>query len=107
MINDGAKNCYYFAVKNLLELYSQGWLRGKKEAIIDGDKPFQNALNDALNYQSIEKDPQRIAKIEPYISTYNWERIEFPPGSKDWKKFEQIMGQFLLIYYLNHTVQKQ
>ena len=22
MINDGAKNCYYFAVKNLLELYS-------------------------------------------------------------------------------------
>ena len=27
MINDEAKNCYYFAVKNLSELYSFGWLR--------------------------------------------------------------------------------
>ena len=30
MINDEAKNCYYFAVKNLSELYSLGWLRGRK-----------------------------------------------------------------------------
>ena len=48
---------YHFAVKNLLELNSLGWLRGKKEAIINGDNDFQNALNDALNYQTIEKDP--------------------------------------------------
>ena len=31
MINDEANNCYYFAVKNLSELNSLGWLRGKKE----------------------------------------------------------------------------
>ena len=31
-INDEAKNCYYFAVKNLLD--SLGWLRDRKEAII-------------------------------------------------------------------------
>ena len=30
MINDEANNCYYFAVKNLSELYSLGWLRGRK-----------------------------------------------------------------------------
>ena len=60
MINDEAKNCYYFAVKNLSELYSLGWLRSKKEAIINGDNCFQNSLNEALNYQNIEKDPQRI-----------------------------------------------
>ena len=30
MINDEAKNCFYFAVKNLSELYSLGWLRSKK-----------------------------------------------------------------------------
>ena len=30
MINDEANNCYYFAVKNLSELNSLGWLRGKK-----------------------------------------------------------------------------
>ena len=31
MINDKAKNSYYFGVKNLLELNSLGWLRGKKK----------------------------------------------------------------------------
>ena len=89
MINGEAKSCYYFCVKNLSELYSLGWLKSKKEAIINSDNCFQNALNDALNYQNIEKDPQRISKIKCYISKYNWEVIEFPAGSKDWKKFEQ------------------
>ena len=30
MINDEANSCYYFAMKNLSELNSLGWLRGKK-----------------------------------------------------------------------------
>ena len=63
MINDEANNYYYFAIKNLSELNSLGWLRGKKEAIINGDNDFQNALDDALNYQNIERDPQRISKL--------------------------------------------
>ena len=67
MINDEANNCYYFSVKNLLELHSSGWLKSKKEAIINGDNEFQNALDDALNYQNIEKDPQIISKLKPYI----------------------------------------
>ena len=37
MINNKANNYYYFAVKNLSELNSSGWLRGKKEAIINKD----------------------------------------------------------------------
>ena len=56
MINDEANNCYYFAVKNLSELNSSRWLR-------DGDADFEDALDDALNYQTIEKDPQRISKL--------------------------------------------
>ena len=69
------------------ELNSFGWLRGKKEAIINNNKnnnnnnnnnDFQNALDDALNYQTIEKDPQRISKLKPYINKYNWKGIEFP-----------------------------
>ena len=56
MINDEANN-YYFVVKNLLELYSSGWLKSKKEVIINVDNTFQNALNNALNYQNIERDP--------------------------------------------------
>ena len=80
---------YHFAVKNLLELNSLGWLRGKKEAIINGDNDFQNALDDALNYETIEKHPERISKLKPYINRYNWEGIDFPVGTKEWKKFEQ------------------
>ena len=57
MINDEAEQCYYFAVKNLLELYSSEWLRCKKEAIINGNNYFQNSVNDTLNHQSIETHP--------------------------------------------------
>ena len=73
MINDGEKY-YYFAVKSKLELYSSGWLRSKKEAITNGDNCFQNALNDALDYQRIKKDLQKISKLKPYINQYNWLR---------------------------------
>ena len=53
MINDEINNCYYFAAKNLSKLNSLGWLRGKKEAIINNNNSFQNAVDDALNYQNI------------------------------------------------------
>ena len=93
MINDNDdddnEKYYYFAVGSKLELYSYEWLRSKKKAIADGDNCFQNALNDALDYQSIKKDPQEISKIKPYISKYNWKNIKFPSNKEDWKKFEQ------------------
>ena len=46
MTNDEANNCY-FAVKNLSELNSLRWLRGKIEAITNNDNSFKNALDDA------------------------------------------------------------
>ena len=73
----------------MLDLNYLGWLRGKKEAIINGFNSFQNALNEALNYKTIETHPEGISKNVPYIDKYNWKRIEFPAGPKDWKKFEQ------------------
>ena len=89
MVNDEANNYYYFAVKILWELNSSGWLQGKKDAIINNNNDFQNALDDSLNYQTIEKDPQRISKLKPYINKYNWEGIDFPAGPKEWKKLEK------------------
>ena len=71
MINNKANNCYYFGVKNLSELKSLGWLRGKKEAIINSDNSFQNTLDDALNYQTIKINPERISKLKPYFNKYN------------------------------------
>ena len=43
MINGEANNYYYFAVKNLSELNSSAWLRGKKEAIITAYNDFEDA----------------------------------------------------------------
>ena len=57
MINDEANNCYYFPEKNLSEVNSLTWLRVKKEATINDDVNFEDVLDDALNYQTIEKDP--------------------------------------------------
>ena len=89
MINDEANNYYYFAIKNLSELSSLVWLQSKTEAIINNNNnDFQNALNDALNYQTIEKDPQRISKLKSYINKYNWGGIKLPAGLKEWQKFE-------------------
>ena len=82
-INDQANNCYYFAANNLSELYSLGWLRSKKEAIINGDNSFQNALDGVLNYQNIETHPERVS----YTNKYNWVGIEFPAGPNNWIKF--------------------
>ena len=60
MINDDDEKYYYFVVKNKLELHSSEWLRSKKESITNGNNCFQNTLNDALDYQRIKKDPQKI-----------------------------------------------
>ena len=50
---------------------------------------FQNALDDALNYQTIKSNQQRISKLKPYINKYNWRGREFPAGPKQWQRFEQ------------------
>ena len=53
------------------------------------DNCFQYALTVALNHQNIEKYHQRISKIKPFISQYNWRGVVFPSHQKHWKKFEQ------------------
>ena len=89
MISNEAKKYYYLAVRNLSELNCSGWLRGKKETIISGDNDFENALNDALNYQNNEAQPERISKLKPSINKYNSEGIDFPARPKYWIKFER------------------
>ena len=82
LINDDEKY-YYFVIKSKLELYSSKWLRNKKQSITNGDDCFQNALNDALDYQRIKKVPQKISKLKLYINQYNWKDIKFPSGKED------------------------
>ena len=64
MIYDETNNYYYFAIKNLTELNSLVWLQCKKEAVINNNNNnnnhFQNALDNAFYYQTIESNLQRI-----------------------------------------------
>ena len=70
----------------MLELYSSQRLKSEKASIVNGDSNFQNALDNALNYQNIETLPERISNTKPCISKYNWEGIQLSVGSKYLKK---------------------
>ena len=89
---------------------SPKWLKNKKATINpknNDDKCFQYALPVALNYEQIKKDPQRRSKIKPFIDQYNWEEIDFPSHSKDWKKFESNNKSIALnILYLLHNTKE-
>ena len=54
---------------------SPDWVKDKKAAINlvnrNDDKCFQYAVTIALNHEEIQKDPQRITKIKPFINKYN------------------------------------
>ena len=52
------------------------------------NKCFQYAATLALNFNNIDRNPQRISKIKPFIDNYNWIDINFPAAKKDWNKFE-------------------
>ena len=102
-----------FAIQNLLELNTSGWLQGKKDAINNNNNNnnnnsnLQNALNDVLNYQAIKNNPQRISKLKHYINMYNWEGINFPSRSKEWQKFEENNGTIALnILYVEKFTNK-
>ena len=57
-----------------------------------------------MNYQTTEKNPQRISKLKPYINKYNWEEIDFPAGSKEWQKFEWNNKTIALnVLYIPHN----
>ena len=93
---DGVNFLYYEFNKTSINrggsyIDSPKWLKDKKSTINpknNDDKCFQYAVTLALNLDKIKKDPQRVSKIKPFIEKYNWEDINFPSTSKDWKKFE-------------------
>ena len=86
------------------------WIKGRKSIINPKDndhKCFQYAVTLALNHDKIDRNPQRISKIRPFIDQYNWKDIGFPASSKDWKKFEQNNESIALnILYVPHNTKK-
>ena len=88
---------------------SPKWLKDKKSTINpknNDDKCFQYAITLALNLDKINRDPQRISKIKPFINQYNWKDIDFPHTNKDWKKIELNNEVVLNILYVSHNTRK-
>ena len=70
---------------------SPKWLKDKKCTVNqknNDNKCFQYATTLALNFNKIDKSPQRISRINPFIENYNWNDINFPATKKDWNRFE-------------------
>ena len=111
---DGVNFLYYDF--NKTSIYRDGsyidspkWLKDKKSTINPGDndhKCFQYAVTLVLNLNRINKHPQIISKIKPFIDQYNWKDIDFPAMSKDWKKFELNNEIALNILYVPHNTRK-
>ena len=90
-------------------LFSPKWLKYKKSTINprnNDHKCFQYALTLALNLNRINKDPQRVSKIKPFIEKYIWEDIDFPSTSKDGKKYESNNKIALNTLYVPHNTRK-
>ena len=111
---DGVNFLYYDFNKTSINrggsyIDSPKWLKDKKSTINpknNDDKCFQYAVTLALNLDKIKKDPQRVSKIKPFIEKYNWEDIDFPSTSKDWKKFECNNEAALNILYVPYNTKK-
>ena len=111
---DGVNFLYYDFNKTSINrgrsyIDSPKWLKNKKSTINpkknDG-KCFQYAVTLALNLDKIKKDPQRVSKINPFIEKYNWEDINFPSTSKDWKKFECNNEVALIVLYVPYNTKQ-
>ena len=108
-------NLFYYSF-NKTSIYRGGTyidspksLKNKKSTINlknNDDKCFQYAVTLALNLDNVNKHPQRISKIKPFVDQYNWKDIDFPPTNKDWRKLESNRDIALNILYIPHNNKK-
>ena len=71
---------------------SSTWIKNKgvtkNNKNTKNDMCFQYAITAGLNHRNIDHHPEKISKLRPFINNYNWNDIEYPSHSKDWRKFE-------------------
>ena len=112
---DGVNFLYYDFNKISLNrggayIDSPKWLKNKKSTINlknNDYKCFQYAVTLALNLDKINIHAGRISKIKPFIEQYNWNDIDFPSTSKDWKKFELNNEIAINVLYVPHNAKKK
>ena len=109
---DGVNFSYYYFNKIILNrdgsyIDSPKRVKDKKSTINaknNDHKCFQYAATLALNLDKINKHPQRISKIKPFIDQYNWKDIG--STSKDWRKLELNNEIALNILHVPHNTRK-
>ena len=90
---------------------SPKWIEKKKATINPQNTKdnycFAYSIVAALHHEEIGKNPHRIKKLMPYINNYNWKKINFPSGQKDWKTFERNNKDIALNIFSAHTTDKK
>ena len=111
---DGVNLLYYDFNKislNRLGSYVEPakWIKDKRSIINPKNNDYKCSQYPitVVFINKINKHPQRVSKIKPFIDQYNWKDIDFPPTSKDWKKFEQNNESIALnVLYVPHRTKK-
>ena len=92
-----AMNCIYYDFNRITiskdgsYIESTKWLKNKKCTINQKNSDnmcFKYAATLALNLNKINKNPQRISGIKPFIDNYNWNSINCPSTGNYWNRFE-------------------
>ena len=69
------------------------WVSGKKATInpkrTNHNCCFAYSIVAAMHYEEIDRHPDRITKLAPFIDNYNWTDIYFPTEQKDYSTFER------------------
>ena len=86
---------------------SPEWIINKYGTInTENNRCLQYAITVALHHKSITHHPERITSISLFINNYNWNNIEFPSYSQDWKKFEQNKTIALNILFVPYNTKQ-
>ena len=95
----------YHIHKTSLKRKSPEWVAN---AIINpgnvDDRCFEYSIVVALHHKEFKNHPERILGNHLFSCDYNWQGIEFLTGIKEWKRFEKIMKQLLLMFYKYHMM---
>ena len=90
---------------------SPKWISDKKATINPKNRNdnlcFSDSIIAALHHEKTGKDPQRISKLRPFISNYNWKDINFPAGKKDWNTFVRNNKYIALNLFSAHATEKK
>ena len=90
---------------------SPKWIEKKKATINPQNTKdnycFAYSIVAALHHEEIGKNSHRIKKLMPYINNYNWKKINFPSGQKDWKTFERNNEDIALNIFSAHPTDKK